>query len=166
VEPVGATIFVGGKAMGRAPLELDDLPYGFYDVVAKREGWTERSAEVEVKDGKETVVRLRPMRPLSLVNAPFYDRVPRGRLLLFGGLGMVVAGAGSYVGGQQLRQRAPDLYGQANEVTNREDALDFIGRGRNQDIMGQGLMQLSGVVGFAGVVGLGTYLYQFPWGDL
>ena len=57
--------------MGRSPLELDDLPYGFYDVVAKREGWTERSVEVEVKDGEETVIRLKPMRPLSLVNAPF-----------------------------------------------------------------------------------------------
>ncbi len=166
VEPPGATIYVGGKAMGRSPLEIDDLPYGFYDVTAKREGWTERSAEVEVKDGEETVLRLKPMRPLSLVNAPFYDRVPKGRLLLFGGLGMVAVGAGSYMGGQALRASAPSLYDQANGVTDRDAALDFIDRGRNQDRMGQGLMSASGLAGLLGVVGVGTYLYRFPWGDL
>ena len=79
---------------------------------------------------------------------------------------MVAAGAGSYLGGQQLRQGAPGIYGQANDVTNREDALAFVERGRSQDTMGQGLIQLSGLAGLVGVVGVGTYLYQFPWGDL
>ena len=152
--------------MGRSPLELDDLPYGFYDVVAKREGWTERSAEVELKDGEATTLHFKPMRPLSLVNAPFYDRVPRGRLLLFGGLGMVATSFGAYASSQELRRSAPSVYAQANVVTDRTEALSYIDKGRNQDLMGQGLMGVSGLVGALGVVGVGTYLYQFPWGDL
>lgn len=166
VEPVGAEIFIGGKKMGRSPLVLDDLPYGFYDVVAKKEGWTERSAEVELKDGEKTVLKLPRMRALSLVGAAFYDRVPQGRLLLFGGLSMVVAGAGSYFGGQALRHQAPLTYGQANEVSNHDDALSFVAQGRTQDQLGQGLMGTATVLGAAGLAGIATYLYRFPWSDL
>jgi hypothetical protein len=162
----GATIVVGGIVVGTTPLVIDDLPQGLYEMNAKREGFAERVLEVEVIDGKNDSVQFRRLVPLSLIGAPFYDRVRGGRYLLFGGLSALAFGATAQVLGARWVQTANDTFEQANRKRSIDGALEQMQAGRDQASRGQ--MAEGGGYAFigSGASALAWFALRFPWGDL
>ncbi|MDE0881029.1 MAG: PEGA domain-containing protein [Myxococcota bacterium] len=162
----GATIVVGGIVVGTTPLFIDDLPQGLYEISAKRDGFAGRILEVEVIDGKNDSVRFRRLVPLSLIGAAFYNRVPGGRYLLFGGLSALAAGATAKVLGTQWVQTANDTFERANTKRSTGGALEQMQAGRDQASRGQ-IFEGSGyaLIGL-GASALSWFALRFPWGDL
>jgi hypothetical protein len=162
----GATITVGGIAMGKAPLVLNDLASGLYAFQALRPGMAPRVLEVEVRDGQTQTIRFRRLIDLALVNAAFYDRVRGGRYLLFGGIAAIGAGAGARWGGGEMVRGSIATYESANSELRVGAALERMDAGRSQASSGA-LIEGSGVaLILAGASAVSWFAVQFPWGDL
>jgi hypothetical protein len=165
VEP-GASIVVGGIIMGSTPLLIDDLSQGLYEMRAEREGFAARILEVEVHDGQTRSVSFRRLVPLSLVNAAFYDRVPGGRYLLFGGLASLAAGMTARIGGGALVSGANGTYEEANAKRTVSGAVEQMAAGRDQAQRGRAIEGSGYALLGVGVSAVSWFALRFPWGDL
>ena len=162
----GATITVGGIAMGKTPLVLNDLASGLYAFQAVRAGMAPRLLEVEVADGKTKTIRFRRLIDLTLVNAAFYDRVRAGRYFLFGGLAAIGAGAGAQWGGGAMVRGSLATYMSANREHNTAAALGRMDAGRAQASSGRMIEGGGLALILAGAGAVSWFAAQFPWGDL
>ena len=165
IEP-GATVVVGGVPMGVTPLVVDHLPQGLYEVVARRKGMADRVLEVEVRDNQEQRISFRRLIPLELVNAAFYDRVPAGRYLLFGGVGAVALGWGAQMFGQQQIEGARGTYEAANTKLTLSGAVEQMQAGRDQAQSGTWFEGGGYALMGSGISALAWFTLRFPWGDL
>ena len=162
----GATIVVGGVPMGVTPALIDDLPQGLYEMRAEREGFAARVLEVEVRNGQDASVTFRRLVPLSLVNARFYDRVPVGRYLFFGGLSALGLGVAARYSGAAMTESAVATYELANRKRSVDGALTQMQSGRDQANQGQWLEGSGYALAGIGASALSWFTLQFPWGDL
>ena len=162
----GATIVVGGIPMGVTPAVIDDLPQGLYEMRAEREGFAARILEVEVRNGQDASVTFRRLVPLSLINARFYDRVPAGRYLFFGGLTALGLGVSARLSGASMTESAVATYELANRKRTVDGALSQMESGRDQANQGQWLEGSGYALVGLGASAVSWFALQFPWGDL
>jgi hypothetical protein len=137
VNPVDATVFLDGTEVAVGPTTLSEVPKGKHLITARKDGMSDREAEVSVASGETTRIELdltpggdAPTEVAITVPPTEAEKKERERNAnlpkLAAGGGLLVVGAGSLAGGGAMLSAANKQYGiyETDFDTNGDGYID------------------------------------------